>query len=140
MSLRDPQQKMSKSHKDPRSKILLTDTSDEIHRKIKHALTDSISGISYDPATRPGVSNLLDILSYLDQAGKSPQELANDCSTLTMRAFKELVAGRVADSLAGFRERYEPLIDTAGGSRLSDVAAQGAFQARKNADSVMVRN
>ncbi|RHY47570.1 hypothetical protein DYB38_004993 [Aphanomyces astaci] len=48
MSLRDPTQKMSKSDISTQSRI---------------DLTDAIPGISYDKAGRPGVSNLMSILS-----------------------------------------------------------------------------
>ncbi|KAF8319437.1 Nucleotidylyl transferase [Clavulina sp. PMI_390] len=62
LSLRDPIQKMSKSAKDPKSRILLSDSRDEIARKIRKAVTDSETTISYDPIHRPGISNLLRIL------------------------------------------------------------------------------
>ncbi|MCJ1248317.1 Tryptophan--tRNA ligase, mitochondrial [Trapelia coarctata] len=136
MSLKEPHLKMSKSHQDPRSRISLSDTADEIHLKVKQALTDSISGVSYDPKSRPGVSNLLEILSHLDGAGRSPVELAQEHSPLSMRSFKEHVAQRIADGLAGFRERYTPLIDA---GRLEDVAMQGAKEARYNAGPTMLK-
>lgn len=53
---------MSKSAADSRSRILLSDSRDEIASKIRKAVTDSEGHISYDPAGRPGVSNLLRIL------------------------------------------------------------------------------
>lgn len=39
-SLRDPSKKMSKSDPDPKSRILLTDSDDVIHLKIRKAVTD----------------------------------------------------------------------------------------------------
>merc|ERR1711939_634674 len=62
MSLKRPTQKMSKSDADPKSRILITDTREEIHAKVKGAITDSEPGISFDPEKRPGVSNLIEIL------------------------------------------------------------------------------
>lgn len=63
LSLKDPNSKMSKSSPDLSSRILLTDTDAQIKNKIKGAVTDSILGVTYDPETRPGTSNLLTILA-----------------------------------------------------------------------------
>ena len=139
MSLKEPHLKMSKSHEDSRSRISLSDSVDEIHRKVKQALTDSISGVSYSPASRPGVSNLLEILSHLDGEGRAPDVLAQEHGSLSMRAFKEHVAQRVADSLAVFRERYTLLMEGGSAQRLEDVAAQGAKEARDNAGPMMLK-
>ena len=70
-SLKDPTQKMSKSDDDPRSRILLSDSNEAIAAKIRHALTDSVGDISYDPQKRPGVSNLIDICSMCRGLPKS---------------------------------------------------------------------
>jgi tryptophanyl-tRNA synthetase len=63
LSLKDPTSKMSKSSPDVQSRILLTDTAAQIRSKIRGAVTDSITGITYDPVARPGTSNLLTILA-----------------------------------------------------------------------------
>ncbi len=64
MSLQDPSRKMSKS--DPEETyISLLDTPDDVRRKLKRAVTDSDSEIRYDPENKPGVSNLLAIMSTL---------------------------------------------------------------------------
>lgn len=109
MSLRDPTKKMSKSDPDPQSRILITDSRDQIQKKIKHALTDSIVGVSYDRTLRPGVSNLIDIMYYMDESiYDSPQQIANEMSSteLSMKGMKEQVAKTIADGLAPVRERY----------------------------------
>lgn len=130
---------MSKSHEDPRSRISLSDTTSEIHRKVKQALTDSVDGVSYDPTSRPGVSSLLEILSHLDEGARSPEELAHEHGSLSMRAFKEHVAQSIAESLFGFRERYTPLMEAEKAGRLEDVAKQGADAARHNAAPTMLK-
>jgi tryptophanyl-tRNA synthetase len=72
-SLTDPALKMSKSHPNDKSRILLTDDENVIRNKIKTAVTDSIeTEITYDPETRPGISNLIDILYYADPDYKAP--------------------------------------------------------------------
>ncbi|KAL5406508.1 hypothetical protein PMIN06_002794 [Paraphaeosphaeria minitans] len=108
MSLQDPTKKMSKSDPDERSRILITDTREQIQAKFKAALTDSTPGISYDRELRPGVSNLLDIMYYMDQSKyESPEAIARDFADVSMRALKEEVATAVADHLDPIRERYK---------------------------------
>ena len=45
------------------NKSMALDSPDEIVKKIRKAQTDSIAGIAYDKTNRPGVSNLMSILS-----------------------------------------------------------------------------
>lgn len=139
MSLREPLLKMSKSHDDVRSRILLGDSPEDIQKKIKQALTDSIPGISYDPARRPGVSNLLEILSYLSEGRITCQAMAADCSTLSLRAFKEYVADNIVENLAGIRSEFVRLTQSGGYDSLKDVALAGAEDARANASKTMIR-
>lgn len=64
-SLTSPGNKMSKSSLKPHSVINLTDSPEVIQRNIKRAITDSIRGISYDPNSRPGVANLIQLFSLV---------------------------------------------------------------------------
>ncbi|PFH55464.1 hypothetical protein XA68_18267 [Ophiocordyceps unilateralis] len=141
MSLTDPTSKMSKSHKSERSRILITDTPDQIHAKIASALTDSTPGITYDSTGRPGVSNLLDIYSSFDPRHRAPQQLAEEYSTAQPRQLKSMVADAVVEGLRGVRQKYLHLIDSDKGC-LEEVAADGAHQARHSAKETMelVRN
>lgn len=77
-SLREPDKKMSKSHKNPNSRIELTDTPDMILEKVKKAVTDCTSAITYNPEERPGVSNLISIHALV--TGKSFQEVCEENS------------------------------------------------------------
>ena len=64
MSLQDPTRKMSKS--DPEETFIsLLDGPDTIRRKLKRAVTDSDASIRFDPENKPGVNNLLSIMSAL---------------------------------------------------------------------------
>ena len=65
MSLRNPLQKMSKSDNQEMSRINLTDSPDELRKKVRKAVTDSTSRITYEPNNRPGVSNLVSMYSAL---------------------------------------------------------------------------
>lgn len=76
LSLRDPSSKMSKSAPDVNSRILITDSPDQVKSKIRKAVTDAETSLSYDPDARPGVSNLLSILSALKDAEGGPGEWA----------------------------------------------------------------
>ncbi|UNI19718.1 Tryptophan--tRNA ligase [Purpureocillium takamizusanense] len=136
MSLTDPTAKMSKSHKSERSRILITDTPDEIRAKISSALTDSHVGISYDIATRPGISNLLDILSIFDAQQRTPSELADAYSQTHPRQFKGMMADSVIQGLHGIRSRFLELLDS-DSTYLDYVEAQGARKARENAEETM---
>jgi len=61
--LQNPMKKMSKSDESGKGIIFLTDPPDRAHQKIMSAETDSLGEVVYDYATRPGISNLIDILA-----------------------------------------------------------------------------
>lgn len=63
MDLQDPTSKMSKSATTENGIIYLLDDNSVIEKKFKRAVTDSDSEVFYDRDKKPGVSNLLDILS-----------------------------------------------------------------------------
>ena len=78
MDLQDPTSKMSKSAETDNGIIFLLDENSVIERKFKRAVTDSDGVVTYDRANKPGVSNLLDILSAA--TGTSPEKLAENYS------------------------------------------------------------
>lgn len=63
MDLQDPTSKMSKSAATDSGIIYLLDDNSTIEKKFKRAVTDSDGVVAYDRENKPGVSNLLDILS-----------------------------------------------------------------------------
>lgn len=63
--LLDPTKKMSKSDESGKGVIFLGDTPEAAKQKVMGAATDSLGEIQYDYQTRPGISNLLDILTLL---------------------------------------------------------------------------
>lgn len=134
MSLKDPTSKMSKSHADGRSRILLTDSPGDIYKKVKVALTDSEPRITYDPVQRPGVSNLIEILSHFE--GVSCNEIASEYRDASLRSLKEHVANRVTHHLQEVRERYLSMMEDKTGY-LESVAQQGAEAAQVNANVTM---
>ena len=74
MDLQDPLSKMSKTGDTEAGCIMLMDDPTDIARKFKRAVTDSDNEVAYDRAKKPGVTNLLEILSVC--TGTSPQDLA----------------------------------------------------------------
>ena len=63
MSLTSPENKMSKSDKDPHGCVYLMDKPEVILKKFKRAVTDSETCVRYDPANKPGIANLMQIYS-----------------------------------------------------------------------------
>ena len=136
MSLKRPEQKMSKSDPDPKSRILITDSPEEIQAKFRGAVTDSIAGISYDPVERPGVSNLVDILKHVTESRESSEYIAQDNANVSMRAFKEMIANEVITSLEGIRERFQEIMN-AKNLRIRDEMEYGSLKARRKARMTM---
>ncbi len=107
MSLQEPTRKMSKS--DPEDTfVALTDDPDTIRRKIKRAVTDSDGEIRFDPENKPGVSNLLSIMSALG-AGEI-DALVNELQGQGYGALKARVADCVIAALEPMQTEYKRLI------------------------------
>jgi len=140
MSLKMPTAKMSKSDPNAKSRILITDSPELIEARIRQAVTDSFPGISYDPEKRPGISNLIEILSALDPKGRTPEQLAQEMSDHTVRQLKMVVSHVVATELAEVRERFEHY--RASRQEVYDFAAAGAEKAMQIAkpNMDMIRN
>ncbi|KAF2142818.1 uncharacterized protein K452DRAFT_269300 [Aplosporella prunicola CBS 121167] len=138
MSLADPTKKMSKSDSLLNSRILITDTEDEIWQKIRSAKTDSIKGVTYDPEARPGVSNLVEILFNLDNCGASScEELANHMKDYTLLSLKQHVNDVVNAELEPIRSKYNELISKDQGKALAEIAHEGAQKASASAAATM---
>lgn len=132
---------MSKSDPLERSRILITDTKDEICAKIAASKTDSIKGISYDPKNRPGISNLLEMLSIFDGEKRSPVQLAEECAETHPRVFKDMVSDAIIAGLDGVRARYLDMLE-GNDARLESIEQQGGRKAQQSAEETMrvVRN
>ncbi|NCB05422.1 MAG: tryptophan--tRNA ligase [Clostridia bacterium] len=107
MSLQEPTRKMSKS--DPEETyIAILDKPEDIRRKLKRAVTDSEGEIRFDPENKPGVSNLLSILSAL--TGEAPDKVAQGMSGLGYGALKDRVTDCVIETLTPVQAEYERLM------------------------------
>ena len=130
MSLAEPTKKMSKS--DPEDTfIAVLDKPEDIRRKLKRAVTDSDGEIRYDPETKPGVSNLLTILSVLKK--QSMEETVASLSGLGYGALKEAVSEAVIAELSPIQERYNAIIADKDGmaAMLKRNAERAAYLAQK---------
>ena len=104
MALDDPAKKMSKSSASADGYIALTDTPDEIRRKIKKAVTDSDDEIRFDPNQKPAISNLLTIFAGI--ADKSIEDIEAEFGGKSYAAFKEALAEGIIEGLRPFQEKF----------------------------------
>jgi len=102
MGLDDPTKKMSKSAPSAKNYISLMDKDDDLRKKIMSAQTDSEPGITFDKKKRPGVSNLMTIMSLvtktpikqieIDYTGKGFADFKADLAEATILYLKPLQA------------------------------------------------
>ncbi|KAI1334179.1 tryptophanyl-tRNA synthetase [Xylariaceae sp. FL0016] len=137
MSLQNPLNKMSKSAPNQRSRILITSDSREIRQRIMGAVTDAENIVTYEPLRRPGVSNLLDLLSQCSPNRETPQQLEEMFKGASLKDLKEVVVEAVVTELAGVRDRYEEVLAMRGGTYVDEVEAEAAEKARKSAEETM---
>ncbi|KAK5061472.1 hypothetical protein LTR84_008016 [Exophiala bonariae] len=135
MSLRKPTQKMSKSDTDPRSRISIIDSPEEIRQKLRAAVTDSLTEISYDPETRPGVSNLIEIYKHVTEIPASCHEIARDNQNLSMKGLKDMVSTAIIKELGDIRPRFLQLMKQ-DNEILTEEIALGASRAQSKAGAV----
>ncbi len=125
MSLASPENKMSKSEKDPGGCIYLMQKPDEIMRAFKRAVTDSGSSIQFDPENKPGISNLISI--YSAATGKTFAEIEREFEGSGYGAFKSAVGESVVSMLTPIRDEAERLL--ADKTYLESVYRKGAERA-----------
>ena len=125
MSLGNPTSKMSKS--DPAGCVFLMDSPEEIARKFKRAITDSDTEhcVHFDPANKPGVSNLMNI--YSSVTGRSFAEIEQEFDGKGYGVFKPAVGDAVIETLRPIREEAERII--ADKAYLKQVYTDGAMKA-----------
>ncbi|MCQ4046581.1 tryptophan--tRNA ligase [Streptantibioticus rubrisoli] len=124
MDLQDPTCKMGKSHAATAGIVYLLDEPDVVRRKVMRAVTDSGIEMAYEPGTRPGVANLLDILAAC--TGTSPRDLAEGYDSYG--ALKKDTAEAVVELLRPLRERHAQLCADPG--EVDRVLREGAERAR----------
>ena len=133
--LQDPTAKMSKSATSPNGIIELLDPPSVIAKRIKAAVTDAEREVRFDPAAKPGISNLLTIYSAL--TGRGVEEIASEYSGKGYGDLKKDLVEVIVDFATPFRERTEAYLSDP--DRLDDVLADGAERARHIARATLDR-
>lgn len=135
MSLTDPARKMDKSDPNPASNIFLDEAPDSIMKKCKKAVTDSDAQVRYDPAEKPGVSNLMTIYSLA--TGLSLEETERAFEGRGYGAFKPAVGEAVTALLRPVREKMAGLLQDV--DYLDAEMARGRERAAALAHDIMAR-
>jgi len=133
MDLQEPTRKMSKSLDSPVGTIGVLDPPEDIDRKVRRAVTDAGTSVVYEPLTKPGVSNLLELLSAA--AGGDPEELASGYSSYS--ELKRDVSEALVELLRPVRERHLELAADPG--HVEAVLANGAAKASAVAGTTLDR-
>jgi len=133
MDLQEPTSKMSKSGDSDAGCVFMLDTPAAIEKKFKRAVTDSENEVRYDIAAKPGVSNLLDILSA--STGGDRERLAEEYSQYG--PLKTDTAAAVIELLQPIQERHAELM--ADPAELSRLLGLGAERARAVASDTLER-
>lgn len=135
MSLLDPSKKMSKSDDNRNNVITLLEDPKSAAKKLKRALTDSEEPpvVRYDPVAKPGVSNLLDILSGV--TGKSILALEQQFEGLMYGHLKGAVADAVSGMLTDLQARYHRF--RADEALLNQIMRDGAAKASARAQETL---
>jgi tryptophanyl-tRNA synthetase len=100
---------------------------------IRRARTDSNRRITYDPAGRPAVAGLLELLAAV--TGEEPNRLADQIGDRGGEELKHTLGGAINELLAPIRRRRAELGDDE--SYLDDVLDTGNARAREIADKTL---
>jgi len=133
MDLQEPTNKMSTSTSSEQGAVYLTDTPDAIRKKFKTAVTDSEREVRYDPGAKPGVSNLLEVMSVA--TGEPIAALEQRFRGAGYGDLKEAVGESVVELLTPIRERFDAL--RADERELQRLLAMGAEKARRTSEPTL---
>lgn len=133
--LQNPTAKMSKSGESPQGIVWMLDDDKTVVKKIKSAVTDSEGVVRFDPVEKPGVSNLLTMLSLV--TGTGMDALVDSFAGQQYGALKGAVAEAVVEELRPIRERTLELLDDPG--ELDRLLGINAERASAIADATLAR-
>jgi len=130
MSLQEPMKKMSKSDDNDNNLIMLLDSPDVIMKKFKKSVTDSDGKVTFNKETKPGISNLMSILSSM--TGMSLSQIESDFEGKGYGDFKIAVATAVIDCLKPIQDKFCELKNNK--DYLEEVYKSGAMRAQEKAE------
>ena len=132
MDLQEPEKKMSTTGGTPQGTVKLLDDPDTIRKKFRSAVTDSGREVRRGD-DKPGVTNLIDILSSL--TGEPVGSIEERYGDAGYGQFKTDVGDAVAGALEPIQERYREL--RADAAELQRLLARGAEKARKASEPTL---
>jgi tryptophanyl-tRNA synthetase len=132
MDLQDPTSKMSTTGGTPQGTVKLLDEPDVIRKKFRSAVTDSGAEVRRAP-DKPGVTNLIDILSSLTD--EAPEAIESRYDDAAYGQFKTDVGEAVVEAVVPIQERYRELRSDP--AELQRLLARGAEKARKTSEPTL---
>jgi tryptophanyl-tRNA synthetase len=126
MNLQEPDVKMSKSRGAESGTVLMLDPPEAVRKKVKTAVTDSGTDVRYDPDLKPGISNLIELLTVV--TGDSIKDVEARYDGSGYGQFKTDVADAVVELLDPIQARYRELRGDVG--ELQRLLQLGAEKAR----------
>ena len=132
-NLQEPERLMSTTRGAPQGVVRIVDEPEVIRKKFKTAVTDSGNEILHDPETKPGIANLLEIMSVA--TGDPVAELERRYDGGGYGQFKEDVGDAVVTLLTPIQERYREL--RADERELQRLLAMGAEKARRASEPTL---
>lgn len=133
MSLQDPDKKMSKSDENEKNFVSIIDTPKKIQKKIKSAVTDSETVVTFDPEKKQGLANLITIYSVL--SGESPDQIVQKYDGKMYGHLKVDLADLVCETLRPVQDEYQKIISDK--AYLEALLNKGAEKARERASKTL---
>lgn len=127
MDLQVPTRKMSKSEESTLGCVFMLDPVDVIVQKFKKAVTDSGHEIKFDKQNKPGISNLMAILSAA--SGKSLKQIEEEYAGVSYAQFKQDVAEAVVEVLRPIQQKAKEFL--ADPAQVDAILHKGAERARE---------
>jgi tryptophanyl-tRNA synthetase len=122
MDLQEPTRKMATTGGTPQGTVLMLDDADTIRRKVKRAVADSGREVQHDREAKPGISNLIELMTVA--TGETIQEVEARFDGEGYGVFKEAVAEALVELMIPIQQRYRELrADPAELHRLLEVGA-----------------
>jgi len=132
MSLRHPENKMSKSSDDINGTIYFNDKKDNILKKFKSSVTDSENIVRYDPINKPGISNLIEIYAAVND--KEISDTEKEFENSQYGEFKIAVAETVIDYLDPIKKNFDDLTS----DNLEDIVVSNLKSAKDSAQKTII--
>ena len=136
MSLQDPTRKMSKSEHDDGDKgcIYLLDDINVARKKIMSAVTDSVDKIQLDKENQPGLYNLIEIASALDN--REMTSIVEEFKDKGYGELKKYVADVVCKELEKIQTNYKQIIES---GKIDEILKEGAQKASYIANKTVAK-